>query len=184
MSAVPQTCLLLEDSEADVFLLRRQLGKFAPDLRVEVAGTREEYERLIGSTELDLILSDYRLPQYSGIEALMYARKFAPLVPFVFVTGALNNEELAADTILRGASGFVLKNNLAKLETLVTELLNRGREGATDPREPAAPEPSATAPAGNGDARADGDPALDSLMADLAGADPATLAKIRALLGK
>ena len=170
------TFILLEDDETDVFLLRRRLGQLLPGLHLEVATSQADYERLVRTLSPDLIISDYRLPQYSGIEALMFARKHAPVVPFVFVTGALHNEELAADTILRGASGFVLKNNLDKLDRILPPLLDGGRAEAPAPTLDAresAPERAVTA------AHA---PALEEVIGDLSAADAETLAAVKALL--
>lgn len=168
----PHTFILLEDNETDVFLLRRRLSQLLPDLDLQVAGSQAEYERLVRTLSPDVILSDYRLPQYSGIEALMFARKHAPVVPFIFVTGALHNEELAADTILKGASGFVLKNNLDKLDRIIPPLLD-GERVAPSPspvREVAEPKPPAEAPA------------LEEVIDGLSGADAETLAAIRQML--
>lgn len=168
------TFILLEDNETDVFLLRRRLTQLLPGVTVEVAASQAEYERLVRTLPADIILSDYRLPQYSGIEALMFARKHAPVVPFIFVTGALHNEELAADTILKGASGFVLKNNLEKLDRIIPSLLEGERPpstaqvGAVEPAPALEPQPAV--------------PELNAVIGDLASADSETLAEIRRLL--
>lgn len=166
------TIVLLEDNETDVFLLRRRLEQLLPNLSLEVAGTQADYERLVRTLSPDAIISDYRLPQYSGIEALMFARKHAPVVPFIFVTGALHNEELAADTILKGASGFVLKNNLDKLDRIIPPLLD-GQRPETQPTVVVDAQPPTKPEEAEG---------LDEVVGQLSAADPATLAAIRELL--
>lgn len=161
--------ILLEDSEPDVLLIRRELSKRLPSYELHIARTKAEFEQFVKEIQVDAILSDYRLPQYSGIEALMFARKHAPLVPFIFVTGALNNEELAADTILKGASGFVLKNNLSKLGLILPPLFTDAPSGTrrrTEHIEPASTRSHS-----------------DELARKLARADPALRAQIEALLG-
>ena len=175
----PYTFLLLEDDESDVFLMKRQLERNLAKVTLHVASTQEDYEALIQSAKPDVILSDYRLPRYSGIEALLYARKHMPMVPFVFVTGALHNEELAADTILQGASGFVLKNNLDKLWTLLPSLLDgspAASDGASDGRAKA-DDQARTAPAKPAQAVAP-----VNIAEQLASANAETLAKIQRLL--
>lgn len=195
--------LLLEDDESDVFLMRRQLSRKLEHVELLVASTQEDYEELIRTAAPDVILSDYRLPRYSGIEALLYAREHSPLVPFIFVTGALHNEELAADTILQGASGFVLKNNLDKLWKLLPDLLERGGSAngqaggdapgtASAKTAPAKTAPAKIAPAKTASAKtasaapstAKPDVEPDAIAAQVANADPETLAKIRELLGQ
>ena len=168
--------LLLEDDDSDVFLMRRQLERHLEHVELLIAKTQEDFEAMVQTGEPDVILSDYRLPRYSGIEALLFAREHNPLAPFIFVTGALHNEELAADTILQGASGFVLKNNLEKLWRLLPELLERGGADARG-EESASAEP-ATTPT----------PVIEevatpaTIAAQVAEADSATLAKIQRIL--
>lgn len=175
--------LLLEDDESDVFLMRRQLGRKLEHVEMLVASTQEDYENLVRTGSPDVILSDYRLPRYSGIEALLYAREHSPLVPFIFVTGALHNEELAADTILQGASGFVLKNNLDKLWKLLPDLLERGGQRAGDNGDASAETtPTSHTPQPKNDVA--GDFATETLAAQVASADPETLAKIQELLAQ
>ncbi len=181
------TFLLLEDDESDVFLMKRQLERHLDKVELKVASTQEGYEALVRSANPDVILSDYRLPRYSGIEALLYARAHTPLVPFIFVTGALHNEELAADTILQGASGFVLKNNLDKLWQLLPSVLERGGAIAESsvPAAPTEARPSAPATAPDRQVAEPASPTrADSqqIAAKLAMADPETLAKIERLL--
>lgn len=116
--------LLLEDSSADVFLLRRHLSRLFPSLHLVDVSTRAHFEKQLISLKPDLVISDYRLPHYSGLEALLFTRANTPTVPFIFVTGAVQNEEVAQNTILKGAHGFVLKNNLEKINSLLTNLFN------------------------------------------------------------
>jgi DNA-binding NtrC family response regulator len=63
---------------------------------------------------IDLILADYSLPGFDGVAALELARKLAPEIPFIFVSGTLG-EELAIDTMHRGATDYVLKQRLGRL---------------------------------------------------------------------
>ncbi len=183
------TFLLLEDDESDVFLMKRQLERHLEHVDMKVASTQEAYEQLVRTAKPDVILSDYRLPRYSGIEALLYARAHTPMVPFIFVTGALHNEELAADTILQGASGFVLKNNLDKLWKLLPTVLDRGTDGETTGgvTDGASADSTAAKTIVSGAAAAvatAAKPQVNStqIAAKLAEADAETLAKIERLL--
>ncbi len=62
----------------------------------------------------DLILADYALPTFGGMEALALCREICPDRPFIFVTGALG-EERAIETLKNGATDFVLKTRLSRL---------------------------------------------------------------------
>lgn len=75
----------------------------------------------------DIILADYSLPSFSGLDALLIVREKSPTTPFIFVTGAVG-EEIAAETIINGASGFVLKSNLPKLSLIVKKIFQQQGE--------------------------------------------------------
>lgn len=122
--------------EADMVLNKRQVRKFNPAVLFATARNRTEFEDKIIDFQPDIVLSDYNLPDMNGLEALLYVREHLDSTPFVFVTGMLNDEERVAETILNGASGYLLKDNLDKLpellETIVTqsETVLRQREMA------------------------------------------------------
>src|SRR5262249_37474685 len=69
-----------------------------------------------------LILSDFTLPQFDGLRALDIAHQTAPDTPFIFVSGSIG-EERAIDALQKGASDYVLKNNLSRLVPAVTRAL-------------------------------------------------------------
>lgn len=48
-----------------------------------------------------------------------------PQVPFVFVTGTLNDEEKVAQAVLRGASGYILKDNLKEIEERLNPIIQQ-----------------------------------------------------------
>ncbi|MEM0993166.1 MAG: response regulator [Bacteroidota bacterium] len=73
----------------------------------------------------DLILTDYNLPDYNGLEALLVSKEKMPQVPFVFVTGTLNDEEKVAQAVLRGASGYILKDNLKEIEERLNPIIQQ-----------------------------------------------------------
>lgn len=62
----------------------------------------------------DLIISDYNLPGFDGMQALALAREISPFIPVIIVTGALN-EEIAVECMKAGADDYVLKDNLRRL---------------------------------------------------------------------
>lgn len=77
----------------------------------------------------DLILSDYDLPQYNGALALAESKKRLPEVPFILVTGALNEkEDRVVKTLKAGAHDCVWKNQLDRLAPVIHKALS-AREG-------------------------------------------------------
>lgn len=110
--------LLVEDSEDDALLLKRELekGGFAPEIRrVETAGA---YRAALDEGGWDLVIGDYVLPAFGGQDALRMLRSQDPDVPFIIVSGVVG-EDVAVETMKAGANDYVLKHNLTRLAPAV-----------------------------------------------------------------
>ncbi|MEO1652445.1 MAG: response regulator, partial [Bacteroidota bacterium] len=107
--------ILLEDLESDAELITRQIHKVNPEARVLWVKDGESFMNALRTYEPRLILADYHIPGYDGLKALEAANQLLPLVPFIFVTGTVNDEELAAETIMAGATAYFLKNKINEL---------------------------------------------------------------------
>ena len=60
----------------------------------------------------DIILADYKLPNFDGIHAILIAKEYCPDVPIIIVSGAVGEEE-AIEILKSGATDFVLKDRLS-----------------------------------------------------------------------
>ncbi len=110
----PMRLLIVEDAPADAEMAERVIRKAGWEfvsLRVE---TRDDFIRAIGGFKPDLILSDYSLPHFDGMSALRIAQEMAPGVPFIIITGSIN-EETAVACMRAGADDYILKDRLARL---------------------------------------------------------------------
>ncbi|WP_336093103.1 response regulator [Leeuwenhoekiella sp. CH_XMU1409-2] len=116
--------LMVEDNPADVTLIRREISKVAENAELTVCNNVTDFRLNLIKNPPDLIISDYNLPTSSGLEILEVAQRLTPSVTFLFITGTINDEELAADTILNGASGYMLKKNISKLHQRLEPYLN------------------------------------------------------------
>jgi len=67
------------------------------------------------------------MPSFDGLAALKISRERCPDVPFIFVSGALG-EEMAIDLLKKGATDYVLKNRLSRLEPAVSRALHEVEE--------------------------------------------------------
>ncbi len=120
--------LLLEDFPSDAELITRELRKAAPDVAVLRATGREDFERRLGDFAPDVVISDHNLPQFSGRDALELVRRVSPGVPFILVTGTLN-EEAAVAYMKAGAADYLLKDRIARLGPAVLAVLEQKRVG-------------------------------------------------------
>ena len=119
--------LYLEDDQLDIELAKSILddGGLAYDM-IEVED-ESGFVQIIKECPPDIILADYHLPSFDGIAALEIARRLVPEIPFIFVSGVLG-EELAIETLKKGATDYVLKINLKRLVPSIKRALKEVRE--------------------------------------------------------
>lgn len=110
----PLRVLLVEDSEDDALLLMRELRRSGYDPELERVETPESMEQALTSGSWDVIISDYVLPRFSGIAALMTLKKTGLDVPFIILSGKIG-EEVAVDVMKAGAHDYVMKDNPRRL---------------------------------------------------------------------
>jgi PAS domain S-box-containing protein len=116
--------LMLEDDSLDLELNKAQLQLLDEyDCHVLWVKDRLSYLSAIQNFAPDIILSDYNLPQYNGLNALVDLQKLNLVIPFIFVTGTLN-EETAASTIKNGAWDYVVKDRLFRLPLAIRSALH------------------------------------------------------------
>lgn len=116
--------LLIEDDKSNAELIRIQLS--AIDLDIEVSVT-QEWQPLLDALEEDppdLIICDYHLPEFTGMDVLKVVREEFDGLPFILVSGYIG-EEKAAEAILAGASDYAMKDNLERLAPIVRRELRR-----------------------------------------------------------
>lgn len=106
--------LINEDTPSDAELLEYEIRKGGFNFLSHRVDTRERFLVALEEFRPDLIISDFNLPSFNGMQALALAREFSPLIPLIIVTGALN-EEIAVECMKAGADDYVLKDNLRRL---------------------------------------------------------------------
>jgi len=120
--------LYLEDRPEDMELVKDLLDREYFPCELLWVSTRAAYlSALREPWSFDLILADYFLPDIGGDEALEQARKLAPTLPFVFLSGSLG-EERAVECLRRGATDYVFKNNLPRLNPVLRRALEEARQ--------------------------------------------------------
>ena len=119
--------LILEDSDLDAALVKRELARSELDIDFQRVSEREPYAQALRDGGFDLILSDFSLPDFNGVEALELARTLAPEAPFIFVSGVVG-EEFAIESLKEGATDYVLKQRLERLPSAVKRALAEAHE--------------------------------------------------------
>jgi len=116
--------LLVEDSASDVELTLNELRRGGFEVSVDVVQTAEDFASCLRSGSYDVVLTDYNLPQWTGIEALELLRQEGQDIPLILVSGALP-DVTAVNCIKEGAGDYILKDRLARLPAAVRSALQK-----------------------------------------------------------
>ncbi len=114
--------LLAEDVAADAELEIREIKRAGLRVSHRIVDSEKDFIRALREFAPDVILSDFSMPQFDGMEALRLAKELAPDTPFIFVSGTLG-EEYAIRALKNGATDYVVKSNLVRLSAAVERAL-------------------------------------------------------------
>jgi signal transduction histidine kinase len=115
--------LHLEDSLMDSELIHSMIDSGDIGHDYFLAENEKDFNHILETENIDIILSDYSLPDYNGNEALKVAKEKYSHMPFIFVSGAMG-EDRAIDAMLNGARDYVLKNKLERLIPAIKRALH------------------------------------------------------------
>ena len=126
MSSARIRILHVEDVPADAELAERELRRAGFEFDIRRVQTREAFLSALQDFAPDLILSDYRLPEFDGMQALRLVKEHSAETPVIITTGSVN-EETAVECMKAGAVDYVLKEQLGRLGTAVRSALEAQR---------------------------------------------------------
>lgn len=118
----PLRVLFVEDSNADLELCLWEFQKAELEVRADVVQTPQEFAERLCANAYDVVLADYQLPGWTGMQALELLRQQGKEIPLILVTGALG-EEMAVECIKRGVADYILKDRLVRLPVAVCRAL-------------------------------------------------------------
>jgi len=127
MHGAPVNLLFVEDSAEDVQLALRALSRDGVEAEWRQVDSQSAMKVALAEGQPDAILSDFSMPGFDGLEALLLAREIAPHVPFIFLSGTIG-EERAIAAIRMGATDYVLKSSMRRLGTAVKRALSETEE--------------------------------------------------------
>ena len=125
-----QTLRLLyaEDDPDDVLLCVNQLEESGIAVEADIVTSRESFlEALRSKKDYHIVLTDFRLPGWLGIEVLRFLKEDDRDIPCIVITGAVG-EGIAAECIKQGAIDYILKDRPARLPLAVMRALEKTNE--------------------------------------------------------
>jgi PAS domain S-box-containing protein len=126
----PLSCLMVEDSEDDALLVLRQLRSGGYEVTSERVETADAMRAALDRRPWDVVISDYKMPHFSGIAALEVLKATGKDLPFIIVSGTIG-EDVAVGAMKAGAHDYIMKGRLARL----VPVLERELRDATGRRE-------------------------------------------------
>ncbi len=106
--------LMVEDEPADAELALQALRLADLEVSADVVQTAAEFSELIKKNSYEVVLADYKLPGWNGMESVEILRREGLDIPVILVSGALG-ELTAVECIKQGAADYILKDHLARL---------------------------------------------------------------------
>lgn len=122
----PLHILYVDDNPLDRQLVRHALEREHAGFRLTEAVSREDFERRLNDGPFDLILSDFNILGYQGLQVLDAVKTLYPGVPVIIVTGT-GSEETGVEALKRGAADYVIKTttHIQRLPQTIHSVLER-----------------------------------------------------------
>jgi PAS domain S-box-containing protein len=121
--------LHLEDNPADALLVRDLLEYEGVPAQIRHVRNRAEFLAGLNAEKWDLMISDYKLPDCTGLDALKIVRAQLPDLPFILMSGTIG-EHAAIESLKAGATDYVLKHNRERLPSAVRRAIAESAERA------------------------------------------------------
>ena len=114
----PVRVLIVDDSEDDAMLVIRELKKGGYDPEYERVETSADMNKALQDKCWDVILCDYKMPKFSGTQAIAALKETNIDIPLIIVSGAIV-EATAVECMRSGAHDYIMKGNLSRLVSAV-----------------------------------------------------------------
>src|SRR5208283_5349375 len=110
----PLHVLIVEDSENDTLLLLRELNRSGYEPAHERVYTADGLSAALEKQPWDIIICDFVMPQFSGLEALKLTKRKGVDIPFIITSGKIS-DDTAVMSMKAGAADYIMKDNLTRL---------------------------------------------------------------------
>lgn len=122
----PIRILHLEDSRVDHSLVKFALQRSKMPCELTLIDTLEDFRREVMSDVYDIVLADYHLPGFTGLDAWEMSKELRPTIPFVILSGAIG-ETAAVEAMHQGVSDYMLKDDMPRLAHVIERALEMSR---------------------------------------------------------
>ena len=124
----PVRILYVDDYPFDRELVRDALEKEHDGFQVTEAASRSEFESRLAEGNYDLVLTDFNILGFEGLQVISVVQAKNPRVPVVIVTGT-GSEEVAVEAMRRGAADYVIKtpNHIQRLPRTIRAAIEKKR---------------------------------------------------------
>jgi PAS domain S-box-containing protein len=121
--------LIVEDSTMDAELIERELRAGGITFQARRVKTEPAFRKALDEFAPDLLVTDYKLPAFSGPRALEIVRQEHPEIPVIFVSGTIGDEVLV-ELLKQGATDYIIKQRLERLVPAVRRALKEVEQRA------------------------------------------------------
>lgn len=116
--------LIIDDDKTECLLTRQLLSDNFPNAEIIEISTRQQYEEMLGQTHFNLVITEYRLDWTDGLSLFSEIRRHDPWLPVIMLT-AFGNETIAADSIKKGLTDYIVKSNREALPKAIIQSLQK-----------------------------------------------------------
>ena len=114
----PLKLLNVEDSPIDAAVLLNHLSQAGFEVHSKMVKTADEMKTALAEQVWDIVISEYQMSDFSGLEAFDVLKNSEQDIPFIIISGIIG-EETAVQTMIAGVSDYLMKDNLTRLASAV-----------------------------------------------------------------
>ncbi len=120
--------LYIDDNPGDRALVMDSLEKEHEGISLTLAKSKQEFEQLITENVFDLVLTDFNIAGFEGLQVLGTVKSLSPDTPVIIVTGT-GSEEVAVEALKQGAADYIIKSiqHIARLPNTINTVLEKER---------------------------------------------------------
>jgi two-component system, cell cycle sensor histidine kinase and response regulator CckA len=118
--------LIVEDEPDDAELMIQELRRGGYEASARRVDTPEAMHAGLDEEDWDVIIADYSMPGFTGLDALKIMQEKGLDIPFILISGTIG-EDMAVQAIKAGAHDYLMKDRLARLTSAIEREINQSQ---------------------------------------------------------